>query len=231
MFVRACFLLLLFCISADAHTREQVLHQETLRFTSSLSDASEVFADSKALLDKLCQKNGLICKLTAYPPGRALRMLQENESVGEMPRFEEFQQMAPTAIRVPTSLGQLSFSVLTHDKNLTVKSMSELRKHKVFYVRGNAVIAAHKEMEHLIPVASEADCAFMVLRKHGDACIMTKSLALKIMENSKLAPDSYLLQDLFFKPVYLYLSPRYKFLLEQFDQSIRQLRAEEKIAQ
>ena len=231
MFVRTRLLLLLFFICANVNAREQVLQREVLRFTSSLSESGEAFADSKNLLDKLCQRNGLICKLTAYPHGRALRMLQDNESAGEMPRFEEFQHMAPAAIRVPTPLGQLSFSVLTNDKKLIVKSLNDLIKHKVFYARGNAAIAANKEMEHLIPVASEHDCAYMVLRKHGDACIMTKSLALKIMENSQQAADSYLLQDLFFKPVYLYLSPRYKSLLELFDQSIKQLRPEEKIAQ
>ncbi|WP_423002334.1 hypothetical protein [Undibacterium sp. JH2W] len=210
---------------------EQVVQREVLYFSSSLTDAGEAFAESKNLLEKLCQQNGLICKLTAYPPGRALKMLQESETAGELPRFEEFLQMAPTATRVPTAIGQLSFSVLTHDKNLIIKSLADLSKKKVFYVRGNAAIAAHKELEQLIAVNSEHDCAYMVLRNHGDACIMTKSLAMKILAGSEHAPDTYLLQDLFFKPVYLYLSPRYKYLQDIFDQSLKHWRPDERIAQ
>jgi len=59
-----------FSICANVNAREQVLQREVLRFTSSLSESGEAFGDSKNLLDKLCQRNGLICKLTAYPPGQ-----------------------------------------------------------------------------------------------------------------------------------------------------------------
>ncbi|MFZ6734245.1 hypothetical protein ACO0LG_20110 [Undibacterium sp. Ji42W] len=48
-------------------------------------------------------------------------------------------------------------------------------------------------------VGSEHDCAYMVLRKLGDACIMTKSLALKMLEESQVTANSYYLQDLFFQ--------------------------------
>lgn len=71
----------------------------------------------------------------------------------------------------------------------------------------------------------------MVLRKLGDACIMTKSLALKMLEESQAIAGSYYLKDLFFKPVYLYLSPRYQYLQDIFDQKLRNMRPEEKIAQ
>jgi hypothetical protein len=217
------------CVFASAH--EQPVQREVLRFSSSLSEAGEAFADSKILLEKLCRQSGLSCSLTAYPPGRAVKMLQDSETAGELPRFEEFQNLVPAANRVPTALGYLSFSLLTHDKNIVVKSLADLNRHKVFYVRGNAAIAAHKELDHLIAVGSEHDCAYMVLRKLGDACIMTKSLALKMLEESQAIAGSYYLKDLFFKPVYLYLSPRYQYLQDIFDQKLRNMRPEEKIAQ
>lgn len=203
--------------------------QNVLHFTSSLSDAGDTFVAAKKLLEKLCTYNGLRCTLTAYPPGRALKMLQDSESAGELPRFEDFQQLAPTAVRVPVAIGQLSFSVLTHDRNLLVKGMADLENRTVFYVRGNAAIAVHTELRHLVAVNSEHDCAYKVLRKHGDACIMTKTLALKMLTESQQAPDTYLLQDLFFKPIYLYLSPHNKDLLSPFEQSLKQLHQEEKI--
>ncbi|MFZ6767306.1 hypothetical protein ACO0LM_09485 [Undibacterium sp. Di26W] len=229
--MRAILLLLLFFACTDVRSRQQTREREVLHFSSSLSEAGEAFADSKRLLEKLCHQHGLVCSLAAYPSGRAIKMLQDGETAGELPRFEEFQNMAPTAIRVPTALGQLSFSVLTHDKTLIVKSLNDLSRHKVFYVRGNAAIAAHKEVEQLIAVNSEQDCATMVLRKLGDACIMTKSMARKVLEDYHQAAESYFLQDLFMKPVYIYLSPRYKYLQDIFDQSLKHLRPEEKIAQ
>ncbi|MFZ6720901.1 hypothetical protein [Undibacterium sp. Ji49W] len=224
-------MLLLFLVCADGSCRQQASEREVLHFSSSLSEAGEAFADSKRLLEKLCHLHGLVCSLTAYPSGRAIKMLQDGEIAGELPRFEEFQNMAPTAIRVPTALGQLSFGVLTHDKTFIVKSLNDLSKHKVFYVRGNAAIAARKEVEQLIAVNSEQDCAGMVLRKLGDACIMTMSMARKVLEDNHQAADSYFLQDLFVKPVYIYLSPRYRYLQDIFDQSLKHLRQEEKIAQ
>jgi len=229
--VRAIFVLLLLFFCTDVYSRQQTGEREILRFSSSLSEAGEAFADSKRLLEKLCHQHGLVCSLAAYPSGRAIKLLQEGETAGELPRFEEFQNMAPTAIRVPTALGQLSFGVLTHDKTFIVKCLNDLSRHKVFYVHGNAAIAARKEVEQLIAVNSEQDCASMVLRKLGDACIMTRSMARKILEGNHQAPDSYFLQDLFVKPVYIYLSPRYKYLQDLFDQSLRHLRPEEKIAQ
>ncbi|MFZ6656755.1 substrate-binding periplasmic protein [Undibacterium sp. TJN19] len=230
--MRAFFLLvscLMVCLSA--YGRESQRQQGSPHFSSSLVDDSDSFAASQKLLDKLCRQIGLTCTLTAYPSGRAIKMLQDGENAGELPRFEEFHHMVPTAIRVPTALGQLSFSALTHDKNLAIKNLADLAKQKVFYVRGNAVIAAHKELENLIPVNSEYDCAYMVLRKHGDACIMTKALAIKILGNSHISSDSYLLQDLFSKPVYLFLSPQHKHLLLPFDDAIKHLRPEEKLMQ
>ncbi|MES2041991.1 MAG: hypothetical protein V4495_29610 [Pseudomonadota bacterium] len=229
--MRAFLLILFFGACADISAREQPVQREVLRFSSSLSEAAEAFTDSKILLKKLCKQSGLNCSLTAYPPGRAVKMLQDSETAGELPRFEEFQHLVPAASRVPTALGYLSFSLLTHDKNIVVKSLGDLNRYKVFYVRGNAAIAAHKELDHLIAVSSEHDCAYMVLRKLGDACIMTKSLALKMLEDNQPAPGSYNLQDLFFKPVYLYLSPRYQYLQEIFDQKLKNMRPEEKIAQ
>ena len=229
------FLSTIFCLGwcwishGTAHAGGPVARHEVLHFTSSLSDTGDVFAAAKAILEKICAQNGLHCTLTAYPPGRALRMLQEGESAGELPRFEDFHGMAPTALRVPSSLGQLSFSVLTHDRNLQVRSIADLEKRVVFYVRGNAAVAAYKELQHLIAINTEQDCAYMVLRKYGDACIMTKSLALKILAESQATADSYFLQDLFFKQVYLYLSAPYKHLLLPLDQSLKQLRTEEKI--
>jgi hypothetical protein len=219
----------MFCLPARSHESQR--QQESLRFSSSLSDASDAFAASNALLEKLCRQIGVTCTMTAYPSGRAIKMLQDGENAGELPRFEEFKHMAPAAIRVPTALGQLSFSVVTHDRNLVVKSLSDLAKQKVFYVRGNAVIAAHKELENLIPVSSENDCAYMVLRKHGDACIITTTLAIKFLSKLHISSDSYLLQDLFSKPVYLYLSPQHKHWLQPFDDALKRLRPEEKIMQ
>lgn len=112
------------CVFASAH--EQPVQREVLRFSSSLSEAGEAFADSKILLEKLCRQSGLSCSLTAYSPGRAVKMLQDSETAGELPRFEEFQNLAPAASRVPTALGYLSFSLLTHDKNIVVKSLADL---------------------------------------------------------------------------------------------------------
>ncbi|MBC3918850.1 transporter substrate-binding domain-containing protein [Undibacterium sp. CY18W] len=228
--MRAIVLLFLFFASTDVFSRQQTGERE-LHFTSSLSEAGEAFADSKRLLEKVCYQYGLVCSLAAYPSGRAIKMLQDGETAGELPRFEEFQNMAPTAVRVPAALGQLSFSVLTHDKAFIVKTMNDLSGHKVFYVRGNAAIALHKDAGQMIAVNSEQDCASMVLRKLGDACIITRSMARKILEASHQAADTYFLQDLFSKPVYIYLSPRYKYLQEPFDQILRHVRAEEKIAQ
>lgn len=224
------FLPLLIISTIPLSHSENLAKQQTLIMRS--SGIYPINSDTKqngfldTLINKIFEKNGLILHASVFPSNRSLKYLNSGVIDGDMGRIGGLQNTYENIIQIPEKILEVEYSVFAKIKFDTSSGWDSIRGYKVGYLFGWEIIDENvPEDTKVIKTRSFEQLLHLLENDRIDLFIYNKVLGQYFLDK-KQKNNIALSPPLAKQNMYIYLNKKYKNLVPEITQSLRELKSD-----